>query len=178
MHRTMDSRYSYFKTEQGYEVRGLLQPVNEGQIPAYQWSTPRLVFRTSPESLANPGTIIIDTFGRRLILGSHGSYQIGPEKLYKVFRVIEATKAVSWIRETTVMDPVTKLQKKDQDVEHGPIWVAIEPLGRLDGDRDVRVREDGHQIVTSADVRLNDVVDGQIVRRVQDVLGIKLLETT
>jgi hypothetical protein len=178
MHRTMAHRYTIFQTDQGYEVLGLLQPVNEGQIPAYQWATPRLVFRTSPESLATAGTIIVDAFGRRLILGTHGNYQVGPDRLYKVFRIIEANKHVSWTRKTTTLDPVTKLQKKDQDIELGPIWVAVEPLGRLDGDRDVRVREDGHQIVTSADVKLNDVVDGQIVRRVQEVLGIKLLETT
>lgn len=176
MRRTLDSRYSYFKTEQGYEIRGLLQPADEGAVPAYQWTTPRLVLRTAPESLAKAGDIMVDAFDRRFILGDHGSFQHGNDRLYKVFRLIECTERVSWKRNQTVTDAVTRLPRTIGEVELGPIWVALEQLGRLDTDRDVRVRENPRQCITSADVQLNDVIDGQVVRRCQTLLGIKLLE--
>lgn len=176
MFRTLDRRYALFNTEQGYQIRGLLHPADEGQIPAFQWTTPRLVFRTSPESLAKPGDIIIDVQARRFILAEHGAFQHGETPLYKVFRCIKCTGSVSWTRTQKTLDPVTRLEREGVATEFGPIWVAIEPLGRLDTDRDIRVREDARQCLTSADVRFNDIVDGQSVKRIQKVLGLKLLE--
>lgn len=167
----LDQRYSYFPTEQGYELRGLLHPADEGTIPAFQWTTPRLVFRTSAESSAQPGDIIVDEFSRRLLLAEHGVHSN-----YRVFRCIECNGMVSWKRPSKTVDPVTRLEKEGVQVDLGSVWVAIEPLGRLDTDRDIRVREDARQCITSADVAMNDVIDGQTIRRIQNVLGIKLLE--
>jgi hypothetical protein len=171
MFRTLDREYRIYQTVEGYEVRGLLQPADEGTIPAFQWIAPRLIFRTGPESLAKAGDIIVAE-GRHFILSGHDTRLT----LHKTFRLIECTDEVSWQRKVRIVDPVTRLERENTDTELGPIWVALEPLGRMDVDRNIRVREDARQVLTSADVRLNDTIDGQIVRRLQHVLGVKLLE--
>jgi hypothetical protein len=58
----------------------------------------------------------------------------------------------------------------------GQIWVGDEIEAREDIDLTFRVKEQARKIITGADIRENDILNDMIVRRVDEIMGIKLLE--
>lgn len=167
---------SLLQTDEGMEFFGTIMPVSESAIPSYDFTTPRNIIRVPSDSPLTVGKIIVDAFSRRFLTAIHDSGFLDNRQLYKVYRLYVMNSQSSWIRGSNIIDPLTKISKGNTDVELGPIWVNREPIGREEIDLTFRVKEQSYQILTNADVRLNDKIDGMVVKRVDNVLGIKKLE--
>lgn len=175
--RGVSNRFaSLYMTEGGFAIRGTIFPVEEGKIPSYDFTPSRLLFRTSPDSLAAAGQILIDEYGRRFLLADLGKVDFMGDPTYRTFRLYEMTHQMVWTRESTIIDPVTKLERSTGRQDLGTIWVALELYGREEVDRTLRILEETSRVITGSALQLNDQLDGRVVRRVNPLLGVTVAE--
>lgn len=167
---------SIFKTEQGMPFNGVLMPVPEGTVSSMDFAVPRHIFRVRKNSLANTGTNIVAPNGLRYVMADHDTAIADNEILYRTHRVFRLNKMVKWEREQSIIDPLTQLEKGTGRVLLQNLWVMDEIMQREEIDLSFRIKEQARKVITGADVRLNDIVDDMVVRRVDEVFGIKLLE--
>jgi hypothetical protein len=167
---------SLLQTETGLEFLGTIAAVDEGDVPSYDFTTPRTLLRVQPDCPVAAGIQILDVYGRRFAVANHAMAAQDNVKLYKVFRLYEMTHQVSWKRATTSNDPLTGLPKQSGKPELGPIWCAMEPFQREPIDLKLRLKEQVYRILTTASLALNDEIEGMVVKRLDTVLGVKLAE--
>ena len=158
-------------TEQGSRFRGVVQPLDEGSISITAFTEPRHVLRLSEGDPVQVGDIIVDPMDRRFLVAEHDYTPFG--RVHKLFRM---TDRVSWKRPVTTTDMVTGLSRVDANQELGPIWVAVELYGREEVDRSSHIGMDRSRIIAGPAIRLNDLIDDRMVRRLVQVYGIWIAE--
>lgn len=167
---------SKFRTFEGMPFNGVLMPVPEGTVSSMDFAVPRHILRVRKNSLANTGTNIIAPNGQRYVMADHDIAVADNEVLYRTHRVFRLNKLVKWEREATITDALTGMKKGTGRALLQNLWVMDEIMQREEIDLAFRVKEQARKIITGADVHLNDIVDDMVVRRVDEVFGIKLLE--
>jgi len=167
---------SMLKTDQGFPFPGVIMPLTEGSVPSYDYSVPRHYLRLRYTSPINTGSVIVDSAGHRYLLADHDTAFADGETLYRSHKLFRMNKLFSWEREDTIVDALTGLAKGTGRVSLGQIWVGDEIEAREDIDLTFRVKEQARKIITGADIRENDILNDMIVRRIDEVMGIKLVE--
>lgn len=165
-------RYTdWFNTETGGSFRGVIQPLKEGSVSASTFSEARFMLHVEESEPITAGTVIFDRYQRVFLVGSHDHRPEG--RAHKLFVM---TDKVSWTRPVEETDAVTGLTKALTEQELGPIWCAIEVFGREEVDRAMHVGFDRSKVVTGKQIRLNDKIDGKLVRRLFYVFGVYIGE--
>ncbi len=167
---------SMLKTLQGFPFPGVVMALDEGSVPSYDFSIPRHIIRVRLNSPVNVGSEVIDPAGQKYVLAEHDIATADGKALYRTHRAFSLNKQVMLQRESTVTDPLTGMAKGTGRVDIGLIWIMDEYVQREEIDLAFRVKEQVRRVVTSADVRLNDIILDMVVRRIDDALGIKLIE--
>lgn len=157
-------------------IRGVLFPMSEGDLPSYDFATPRMLLRVDKDCPLATGDMIVDPAGRRLICADHDTGFLHDQILYRTHRLFVATGQYSWQRSANVIDPVTGLAKGISKDELGPIWGAMEFYGREQADRVTHIADEMLRFITSAPIELNDIVDGRVVKRLDFAFGIRVAE--
>lgn len=161
----------------GFPFKAAIMPLDEGAVAAYDFTEPRIIMRLRHDSTVTTGDVVVDPSGRRYLLADHDANAVYNEVLYKSHRCFLMNKRVKWTRESTgVTDPLTGLKKSVGTVDLGTIDVLVEQFGREDLDFAIKVREQTRRLVTGAQIRLNDIVDDMIVKRLDLSLGVWLAE--
>ncbi len=162
------------RTDSDMDFYGTIFAVDEGSVPSYDFTSPRLLLRVGAESIIGAGHMIFDSFGRRFLLADYGA-EAGT---YKVFRLFHMTHQVSWKRTRVTVDPLTSLPKSasQKPTDLGDIWCAIEFLPRENIDLTLRIKEQTRRVISGADLQLNDLLDDMIVKRLDNQLGVKFAE--
>jgi hypothetical protein len=160
----------------GLEFEGTIFPAEEGSVPSYDFSSPRLLLRLDHDAIPQTRDTIFDAFGRAFLMADHGETIIGNTKLYRVHRLFELTHTVPWERNVTVADPLTGLARSTSRQLLGNITCQIEMYGRERSDPQMRIKEEVRRLVTGANIQLNDFVDNMVVKRKDLVLGVWLAE--
>lgn len=167
--------FSTYKRTDGLPFQGHIFSATEGDFSATLWSYEALLLHVSPDSPIRARDEIYDTFWRRFLVCEHGGSQLQDKLLYRSYRLVQLTHEMTWSRVTTRLDPLTQEARGDSKELLGKIWVSKEPDGgRADGR--IMIHDDAFRIITGHDVKLNDRLDGMQVRRVDDVIGVKLIE--
>lgn len=167
---------SIMQTDAGFPFSGTIEPAEEGDMPSYDFSVPRLILRVSRDCPVMTGATIVDVADRRYLLGDHDvsfAYNVIEHRTHRLFAM---TDQVSWERGTTVTDTLTNLQKATGKTPLGNIWVLLERQERQFADNTLRVKEDIRRIITGTELQLGDLVDGSVVKRIDSVLGVWLAE--
>jgi len=160
----------------GLPFKGTVEQDLEGKLIGYDFTFPRRLLRVSPECLIKTQDIIIDDLDRRYLVADHdGSFAYNIVE-YRSHMLIPLTKQVLWERETTVLDPLTKLPKSAGKAPVEDIWILAERINREQMDGTLRVKEEGFTVFTASALELNDIVDGLVVKRVNDFRGVYLAE--
>ncbi len=176
LERTMGRFEDWLVTETGRRFRGVILPAPEGSISTDSFVEPRLLMRVrSGEGVRNTD-IITDPSRRPYLVAEHDRQAFAGEESLRSHKLFAMTDKVSWTRTRLVKDPVTQQDRSDGEVELGPIWIALEMYGRLEMDRGVRVSQERRRVITGAPLKLNDRVDGAVVKRLNDVFGVFLAE--
>lgn len=168
--------YKTYQIEGGQSFLGTVFPPYEGEVPSYDFSTPRLLLRTPHDTPVTESDVIVTTSGKRFMVGRHGESEVFGDPHYKVFRLYQATHQLVWERENTYTDDLTGLEVKKGMTNLGTIWATVEMYGRLYPDRTTRIAEDTSRMITNAAVQLGDYVDGRVINRISFELGLRICE--
>lgn len=161
----------WFVSSTGLRFRGSTQTAKEGISAISNFLETRLVLHVRSEELAQPGMVVVDARGRRFLLAEHDR-----SSHTRVLKMFPVTTFASWKRETQTTESVTGLPMGSGLQDLGGVWCAIELYGREEIDRQTHIGMDRSRVLTGSDVRLNDLIEGRMVRRLNTVYGIKVLE--
>lgn len=158
--------------QRGFRIPMSIQRVADGDDPDMDFRAPRLACKVRPNSLMVIGDILKYQNNWYLAADRHETID------YRSFWLYKAERSVSWKRNATVTDPVTNLPVSAAPVELGPIWVTWETMSRQPVDRPLGVSNEVNRVLTVSDVRLNDLLDGQQVKRVNNSMGLRIVEVS
>jgi hypothetical protein len=160
----------------GLPFKGTIEQDLEGKLIGYDFSTPRRLLRVSPDCLVKTLDVIVDDMDRYFLVADHdGSFTRNIVE-YRSHMLIPLTKKVTWEREVSVIDPLTRLPKSAGKTLIGEIWILEERINREQADGTIRVKEEGFTVFSSAKLELNDILDGLVVKRVNIFRGVYLAE--
>ncbi|BCJ91783.1 hypothetical protein IZ6_25180 [Terrihabitans soli] len=162
---------SIYKLDTGLEFSGTIHPAEEGSVPSYEFTSPRLLLRLPLDSSVPIGAIMLDGNGRRFLIADHGFGDV-----YRVHRLFQLTHQVPWARAASVVDLLTGLNRSNTFTSLGTVWCLMEPTGREFPDRQTNAREETRRVITSAALQLGDKFNNMIVKRIDELLGVKLVE--
>lgn len=166
-----------FQTLSGRHFRGTLQPDDEGSIPSYDFTYPRLTIRVHKDEPCASGDVFTDSWGRHLLLADHDLSLTRDQKLYRVHRVFQVPTQATWMRASNTVDALTGLERTSPTrTNMGDIWIAVEIYGRETPDQGLRVSEETRRIITGAPIQLGDLVDNTPVKRLAPIFGVWLAE--
>lgn len=164
----VSKRFStWFRTDTGTEIRGIIMPQKEGSVSASTFAEARFMLHVETREPVQAGMVIFDQYDRPFLVGTHDE-----RRESKVFKLFVMTDHVSWTRAEPQIDIVTGLPKSDEEVEKGPIWCAIEVFGREEVDRALHVGFDRSKVITGAPIQQNDKINGRMVRRLFNTFGV------
>lgn len=165
------------KVDRPTEFFGSIFPINPTALPTSVFVLPRLGLRVRPGALVAARDTFRDPLDRVLLAGNWDlplSAGIGWSRCHVLFQM---TSQVSWQRRETKLDPVTRQQiSNGPPVELGPIWASVESYTRGDEDPGLRIPTDRLRLITGAPIRLNDIIDGKTVKRLNHTLGVSIAE--
>lgn len=167
---------SLMTTIGGFPFVGDVQAMDEGHVPSYDYSDPRLVLRVRNLCPVGTGATIIDPAGRRYLLGDHDTASDYNQIHYRTHRMFHMSRQVTWQREVQITDPVTQLKKGSGRALIGMPWVLIERMTREPTGGPMGVKEQVRQLITGEDIQLGDIVDDMVVKRLDVVLGVNVAE--
>ena len=139
-----------------------------------QFFIPRRVLSVHPSSTIKSGSMVYDAEGNVMLLGYNGADEF--RGVYaRTFKCFDLDRQLTWARNTTAIDFVTKMPTTTSVQQLGPIWCAQEMMGEVsDMLKETKSR---YRLLTSAALQLEDVIGGtMIVRRVEYTLGITFAE--
>lgn len=159
--------------ENGQPFFGTIMPVEEGKIASFDFSSPRLLLRTTTRDVVRARDVILDEIDRRFIVGNHG---YSPQGGHFTFHLYQVLADLPWKRKTETTDTLTGLKRAETTVDLGTIPCLIEMTGREFPDRVSNLSEETRRVITSAALELGDQVDDAIVRRIDTALGVTYAE--
>ncbi len=159
--------------ENGQPFQGTIMPIDEGEIPSYDFSSPRLLLRTTVLGVVKAREVIVDDLSRRYIVANHG---YSPQGKHFTFTLFQVLADFTWKRNATGKDPLTGLKRNEQIQDFGTIPCLVEMTGREIPDRVSQLTEETRRVVTPAELQLGDQVDDAVVRRIDTALGVTYAE--
>ncbi|TPJ51674.1 MULTISPECIES: hypothetical protein [unclassified Mesorhizobium] len=159
--------------ENGQPFNGTIMPVDEGKVPTYDFSSPRLMLRTITAGVVKPRDIILDEQNRRFIVANNGYSPYGEQFTFRLFQVLAD---LVWKRHASQTDTLTGLKRGQAAEDLGLIACTVEMTGREYPEPATNLSEETRRIVTGAHIQLGDQVDDAIVRRLDTALGVTYAE--
>lgn len=160
-------------TLDGTGIRGTIMPASDQEGSPFEFSSPRLVLRTRIESEVRPGAIVISPGGPMYLVGDH----YAAEDDYRSWRLFLVEKQYAWARSVKANDNLTGLAKNASAPQPlGNIWASIEHDRRMFTDPGLKLKTDRVTLITNTPVLVGDLVDGQMITRVTEDLGLYIAE--
>lgn len=156
--------------ENGIDIPMSIQRVQDGDDPDLDFRSPRYIGKVRSQSMAQPGAVI-DYLGEKYILTQRAKT---PD--YRTFWLFKADRLITWKRPGAVVDAVTGLTRSTTLTTMGTTWASWEIMSRQPIDRQLGISNEVSRLIVTVPVQLNDVLDGQQVKRVNDSMGVRILE--
>jgi len=167
---------SIMQTDAGFPFRGTIEPLAEGRISNQDLANPRFILRVQRDCPIVTGAIIADPAGRRFLLADQDTSFAYNQIEYRSHRLFMMTQKVKWERETTISDTLTGLAKGIGRALVDDVWCLIERNQREFADTTMRVKEEVRQVITGAELKLGDMLDDSVVKRIDPYLGVWIAE--
>lgn len=157
----------------GPRTRASIRRVGEDKQPNFEFSYEKIIARVMPDSLLATGQVIerIRT-GDKYLVADHAK-----TPTYRVHRLLNVDRLVTWKRSTFTVDPLTNEQRSSPvPATLGQIWVLWDMIRREAPDFIMHTAEEKNLILTGEDIQLNDWLDDQQVKRVNRALGVNIVQ--
>ena len=160
-------------TIEGTGIRGAIMPASDREGSPFEFSAPRVVLRTRANSEVRAGTIFRSPGGPMYLVGDH--FAADPD--YRSWRIFLIESQFSWERPGSTKDALTNLPKAvGKPVSLGQIWAAVEHDRRMFTDPGLRLKTERVTLITNQPVQPGDLIDGNLVTRVTQDLGLYIVE--
>ena len=155
----------------GPRTVGVIQLPSDTSDPGIEFAYPKMSIRVGRRSLLRAGMIIQSESGHHLL----ADHSVTAD--YKTFYMLECDRQVAWTRPAGAVDPISKLKTTGgPPAALGQIWVLWERNRREYADLPIRFNQETTLSATGDDVQIGDMLDGRKVTRVNESLGIRVLE--
>lgn len=168
-----ESFQSVIVKETGQPFMGTIMPVDEGKIPYYDFSVPRLMLRTTERDIVKPRDIILDDLDQKYLVATHGHSKPGEHFSFRLFKL---NADLQWTRSEVATNTLTGIKEKTANSDLGKIPCLIEMMGRQFPDNTTHISEEMRRVLTPALLQLGDQVDDAIVRRIDTALDVTYAE--
>jgi hypothetical protein len=158
----------------GPRTRATIQRADLKDNPQVEFAYPKIACRVLARSLLKPGQVVLLKGGEHYLTTDHSA--TGD---YRVLHLFLTDRQVVWSRKAVTTDILTGLAKAtpgDPDPIGNPIWVMWERVRRQFPDTAAHMNVDNNLIATGYPVQLNDFIDGKVVKRVDQALGVWIVE--
>lgn len=155
----------------GPKTRAIVQRPQDGFKPSPEFDHPTTVMRVQRDSLVTPGQIIQTQDGAHFLVANHS-----PTVDFITYLLLRCDRQVTWQRATKEQDVVTGLDKDGDILTLGRPWVMWERVRRELTDLTIRISQQNFVFATGEDIKINDLIDGRRVQRVDTALGICVAE--
>lgn len=91
----------------------------------------------------------------------------------KMFKVAHVAKAGVWKRPIKILDPVAKVWRDNGYENLGWLYLNFESPTDLDFDK---LNDTKYKFITGQAVKLDDMVDGKVVKKIVKIYGVKVVE--
>jgi hypothetical protein len=153
------------RTTTGLVLEGQMMDVKDTST-VRDFTLPRRQLLTSITSPARPGMIIKDGLRKYLLIDRAEKTR----NMTRVFSLAEVTQTAAWSREEQSTDLVTGLDRSYAKTDLGMIEVVWE-LMQVQSDSEAQGGSK-YRVLTGATLQLGDMLDGKVVKFVQQVQGI------
>jgi hypothetical protein len=148
----------------------ILHP-SDNTDPGIEFAYPKITLRVGRQSLVRAGDVV-HTDGGYFLVATHSNTED-----YNNFHLFRCDRQVTWTRPATKLDPVTKQKVADgAPVTMGTPWVMWERNRREYADLPIRFNQETTLSATGSLVQIGDFLNGVRVSRVNEALGIRVLE--
>lgn len=171
LRRTSERFQSPIKIIGGPRTVGVIHLPSDTTDPGIEFAYPKMALRVGRRSIVKPGQVVETDAGYFLL--AHHSATLD----YKTFYMLQCDRQVAWTRPVSTVDPITKLETTGGAPQPlGEIWVMWERNRREYADLPIRFNQETTLSATGSAVAIGDMLDGRKVTRVNEALGIKVLE--
>lgn len=156
----------------GAKTRAIIQRPPDIDQPGVEFQAPSLICRVQRNSILSAGQVIETGGGEKYLLAKHSATAD-----WTTFHMFYVDRLVTWERQVPTVDRLTGLKgtgSTKQDL--GGLWVVWERMRREFTELALRVSQERHLVLAGAEVQIGDLIDGVVVDRVSDALGIRVLE--
>lgn len=155
----------------GPKTRAVVHRPPDIDQPGAEFSYPSLTCRVKPKSLIDAGQVLRLQSGDHYLVADHSATVD-----WTTFHLFRCDRQVAWARPNTAIDRLTGQQKAAPPLALGTLWVMWEKVRREFTDLSLRVANERHLVATGADVLVGDTITGLTVDRVNQALGVKVVE--
>jgi hypothetical protein len=155
-------------------VRGVLSEAEQNSQPTYVFAHPRRVFRVKPNSLVKTGMVVRTPAGETLLVGENGPSESWRGVLWKSFRMFSVSKQVLWQKRNFAIDPITQIKRDIGLSTGGHPWMVLEAVDREVNDGRLRRSFEQVRFITGADVQADDLIEGKVVSKCDNQLGLRV----
>lgn len=166
---------STMTSELGLPFKARIQPIEDSKIYPDDFFQTRQIMRIRPHTPIVPGDVVC-IGAQRFLLGALDNAVSGDIPIYTSFQMYPCNKQVTWKRETTIPDPLTRVPRSTGLASLGNPWVLMETLVRDVRSSDIRTNEELKRVITGSLVELGDVIDGMVVKKLNITRGVRVLE--
>lgn len=159
-------------TLEGTGIRGVIMPASDREGSPFEFSAPRVVLRTRVDSEVTPGVIFRSPGGPLYMVGDH----FAAEADYKSWLIFLIENQFKWERPTEAADTLTGLPKNSGKTDLGMIYASVEYDRRMFTDPGLRLKTERVTLITNVAVKPGDLLDGNLVTRVTQDLGLFIVE--
>jgi hypothetical protein len=168
--------YTTFKVLEGGTgiIHGELTETEQSAQPSYVFVQPRHVLRTNFPTAVRTGMVLQTKAGDKFIVGDNGPSEGRTGVIWQSFRLIEATGQYTWYRRTKIINPITRVAEEGIPQNLGLIWAALEPMDRVQFDREIHFQFPQSRVITGAPIHNDDLIDNRAVSKLDKQLGLSI----
>lgn len=169
--RTSKRFESPIKIVGGPRTVGVIHLPSDLTDPGIEFAYPKMALRVGRHSIVRPGHVIETESGYFLLASHTSTFE------YRTLYMLQCDRQVRWTQPVTTIDPVSGLRTSGgPPQDRGDIWVLWERNRREYADLPIRFNQETTLSATGSQVEIGDMLDGRKVTRVNQALGIRVLE--
>jgi len=136
---------------------------------------PRHILTVDAGEIVTPTTLLTDAAGTRFLCMAWNGSAFGRTLVSRSYVLFEVNRDAEWHRTVTTVEPISGLASPEAlPAQLGVIPMATDTTKLAQGN--LQVPTQTYTAITSAKVLAGDILDGQRVRQVREVKGLRIVE--
>lgn len=132
----------------------------------------RRYLRVNVNSSIVPGDVISGGNLKYIVATHAEGFHLGP--IYKHFKLFEVDKELQWKKKSFIKNPVTGINEMVLSEQYETVYISLQPSS--DVEDAIKIPQETFIALSNIRMQRDDSIDNYIVTKVNEVLGIYMLE--